>query len=92
MLLLICCGICLTSYAESDKKIGYFYMSGRFTGEKSITYSQDDEKVRDTLNSKKSYATDVHGPYRSKWGAMRAMHEQKRKEKDSIYFTRVFKL
>jgi hypothetical protein len=79
-------------YAGNDKPIGYFFMSGLFAGEKNMTYAIEDDKLRDTINSKKSYMTDVHGPYRTHWGAMRAMRELKRKSKENIYFTRIFKL
>jgi hypothetical protein len=67
-------------------------MSGRFVGEQRTDYEGEPEKNRDLQDSLKSYVTDVHGPFRTRWGAMRAMREQKRREKDRLYFTRIFKL
>jgi hypothetical protein len=78
--------------AADDKPIGYFFMSGLFAGEKNLSYSIEDDRLRDTMNSQKSYMTDVHGPYRTRIGAKRAMRELKRNSKENIYFTHIYRL
>jgi hypothetical protein len=80
--------------AGSEQSSGYFFLSARPTDEGKRLLERDRKAVDEKKVRLKPeyYTTTIHGPFRSRFEARRALRALRREAPETTYYTRIYKL
>jgi hypothetical protein len=78
--------------AANGKTAGYYFLSAHYIPSEHI------EKINEELNENEYFdvneecITILHGPFKTRFRAIRAMRNRKRKDKYRSYYTKIYKM